>query len=214
MRKDPLINGHVYHVFTKSIAGYEIFRADKDYERMIELMKYYKYSKPHIKYSAYIKLKNKDKVIKELESKKRLVDIVAYCIMPTHLHFVLVQLVDKGITIYMKNILNSYTRYFNEKNNRKGPLWQSRFKSVLVENDEYLLHLTRYIHLNPTSSNLVNNPADWKYSSYNEYLGRVDERLCNFSSYLDIEPTFYKNFVEEWQEDQRSLAILKSMMLE
>ena len=214
MRKEPLVTENLYHVFTKSIEGYRIFRSNKNYERMVELMKYYIYYNPHIKFSKYIRLKNKQKVLEEIKRKKRLVDIVAYCIMPTHLHFILIQLVDMGISIYMKNLLNSYTRYFNINNNRKGPLWQGRFKSVLVKNDEYLLHLTRYIHLNPTSAGLVDNPEDWKYSSYNEYLGKSEGGICNFSPYLEIDPMSYRNFVEEWKEDQRSLSILKSLILE
>ena len=214
MRKEPLVTENLYHVFTKSIEGYRIFRSNKNYERMVELMKYYIYYNPHIKFSKYIRLKNKQKVLEEIKRKKRLVDIVAYCIMPTHLHFILIQLVDMGISIYMKNLLNSYTRYFNVNNNRKGPLWQGRFKNVLVKNDEYLLHLTRYIHLNPTSAGLVDNPEDWKYSSYNEYLGKSEGGICNFSPYLEIDPMSYRNFVEEWKEDQRSLSILKSLILE
>jgi len=214
MRKDPLITGYFYHIFTKSIEGYKIFRSDKDYERIVELMEYYMYSNPHIKYSIYKRLKDKHKILEELKRKRRLVDIVAYCIMPTHLHFVLVQLVDMGISIYMKNLLNSYTRYFNINNNRKGPLWQGRFKNVSVKNDEYLLHLTRYIHLNPTSAGLVDNPEDWKYSSYDEYLGKNEEGVCNFSPYLEVDPISYRNFVEERKEDQRSLSILKGLILE
>ena len=214
MRKEPLVTENLYHVFTKSIEGYRIFRSNKNYERMVELMKYYIYYNPHIKFSKYIRLKNKQKVLEEIKRKKRLVDIVAYCIMPTHLHFILIQLVDMGISIYMKNLLNSYMRYFNVNNNRKGPLWQGRFKNVLVKNDEYLLHLTRYIHLNPTSAGLVDNPEDWKYSSYNEYLGKSEGGICNFSPYLEIDPISYRNFVEERKEDQRSLSILKSLVLE
>jgi len=214
MRKEPLVTENLYHVFTKSIEGYRIFRSNKNYERMVELMKYYIYYNPHIKFSKYIRLKNKQKVLEEIKRKKRLVDIVAYCIMPTHLHFILIQLVDMGISIYMKNLLNSYTRYFNVNNNRKGPLWQGRFKNVLVKNDEYLLHLTRYIHLNPTSAGLVDNPEDWKYSSYNEYLGKSEGGICNFSPYLEVDPISYRNFVEERKEDQRSLSILKGLVLE
>ncbi len=214
IRKEPLLNNHLYHVFTKSIEGYKIFRSDKDYKRMVELMKFYSYHNPYMKFSTYLKLKNKDKAIKKLESKGFVVNIVAYCIMPTHLHLILVQLVDRGISIYMQNLLNSYTRYFNVNNKRKGPLWQGRFKSVLIENDEYLLHLTRYIHLNPTSAGLVDKPEDWKYSSYNEYLGKTDESLCKITPYLEIEPEAYKKFVEERKEEQRSLTILKKLILE
>ncbi len=216
MRKEPLVTGHLYHVFTKSIAGYRIFRSDKDYQRMTEMMKYYSYQHPPMKFSTYrnLKSKNRAKLIGELEGRGRIVEILAYCIMPTHLHLVLVQLKDDGISLYMKNLLNSYTRYFNTQNDRKGPLWQGRFKSVLVETDEQLLHLTRYIHLNPTSDNLVDRPEDWQYSSYNEYLGSCDKGLCTFSPYLNITSETYREFVEGMQDYQRSLSILKDLHME
>jgi putative transposase len=78
--------------------------------------------------------------------------------MPTHIHLVLRQLKDGGISKFMSNILNSYSRYFNIKHNRKGPLWEGRFRKVLVGSDEQLLHLTRYVHLNPVTACLVDKP--------------------------------------------------------
>jgi len=69
---------------------------------------------------------------------------------------------EEGISLYMKNLLNSYTRYFNTKTKRKGPLWQGRFKSVLIKMDEQL-YLTRYIHLNPTSEDLVEKTSEIKH---------------------------------------------------
>ena len=121
---------------------------------------------------------------------------------------------DEGISLYMKNLLNSYTRYFNTKTKRKGPLWQGRFKSVLIKTDEQLLHLTRYIHLNPTSEDLVEKPEDWPYSSYNEYLRNSEEPLCSFSKYLDIEPKTYKEFVESRKDYQKRLSEIKHLLLE
>ena len=202
--------GNFYHVFTKSIAGYQIFRIDNDYERMIETMQYYVYENIPIRFSFYKRLKE-DKRLKNaagLDKLNKLVDMIAYCIMPTHIHLLLTPLKENGISIYMKNLLNSYTRYFNTKNNRKGPLWQGRFKDVIIESDEQLLHLTRYIHLNPTSSDLVENPEDWKYSSYNEYIGKSDKQVCNFKEYIDLTPESYKEFVESRKDDQKELKRL------
>jgi len=215
MRKAPLINGSIYHICTKSIAGYRIFRSTDDYSRMMEMIKFYSYEKPAVKFSIYQTMNDRDDFFKKyLSSKENLVEIIAYCIMPTHLHMALVQLKERGISIYMKNLLDSYTRYFNIKNERKGPLWQGRFKSVLVEGDEQLLHLTRYIHLNPTSDNLVEKTSDWPYSSYREYLGNNEEKICNFPPYMDIEPEHYKIFVEERRDYQKKLNEIKHLLLE
>ncbi|AEA34657.1 transposase [Hippea maritima] len=215
-RKRVFAVGSFYHVFTKSIAGYHIFRSDDDYERMVEIMQYYVYENLPIRFSFYKRLK-KDKHLKntvDFDKLNKLVDIVAYCLMPTHIHFLLTPLKENSISIYMKNLLNSYTRYFNTKAKRNGPLWQSRFKDVLVESDEQLIHLTRYIHLNPTSSGLVEKPEDWKYSSYREYLGICDRSLCNFSKYLDINTKDYKAFVENRIDYQKELSVIKHLVLE
>lgn len=215
MRKAPLITGSVYHIFTKSIAGYKIFRSARDYSRMMEMIKFYRHEKPPVKFSIYQTMYERDDFSgKYLSNKENLVEMIAYCIMPTHLHMVLAQLKDRGISVYMKNLLDSYTRYFNIKNERKGPLWQGRFKSVLVEGDEQLLHLTRYIHLNPTSDHFVEMTADWPYSSYHEFLGTNEEKICNFSPYLNIEPKRYKIFVEERRSYQRKLNEIKHLLLE
>lgn len=215
MRKAPLINGFIYHICTKSIAGFRIFRSKQDYSRMIEMIKFYSYEKPPVKFSIYHTMNDRDVFSeKYLSKKENLIEIIAYSIMPTHLHIVLVQLKDRGISIYMKNLLDSYTRYFNIKNERKGPLWQGRFKSVLVEGDEQLLHLTRYIHLNPTSDNLVEKAGDWLYSSYREYLGNTENKICNFPQYLDIEPKNYEKFLEERRDYQKKLNEIKHLLLE
>lgn len=215
MRKDPLVNGYLYHICTKSIAGYKVFRSPEDYSRMIEMIQFYSYDKPPVKFSTYQTMDNRIDFLKRYIAKnEKLVTIVAYCVMPTHVHMILEQSKDKGISIYMKNLLDSYTRYFNIKNERKGPLWQGRFKSILVEGDEQLLHLTRYIHLNPTSDGLVKEVHEWPYSSYHEYLGYAEEKVCHFSPYINLGPEEYRNFVEDRKDYQKKLKEIKDLLLE
>lgn len=134
--------------------------------------------------------------------------------MPTHIHLVLKQTQPAGISIFMGNILNGYTRYFNTKHHRKGPLWESKFQNVLVENDEQLLHLTRYIHLNPTSAGIVEKPQDWKFSSYNEYLNNVDYPICQFKDLLEFQPKKYKEFIQDRIAYQRELTIIKKQLID
>jgi len=211
MRDPQLIEGHIYHVFTKSIAGNVVFRDSSDYKRFIEALCFYLYSSPPTKFSAYLRLKNKDRFFKAyLKDQPRLVDILAYCIMPTHVHLLLVQVEKAGISNFMRCVLDSYTRYFNTRNQRKGPLWQSRFKNILVESEEQFMHLTRYIHLNPTTERLVQSPEDWEFSSYREYLGKSKERLCNFKQYYNISSSRYRQFVENQIDYQSLLKITTS----
>lgn len=215
MKREPLANNGVYHVFTKSIAGYCIFRDELDYGRMINLMKYYRLEKPTTKFSAYMTLKDKDLFLsKYCSGKDQLVGIVAYCIMPTHLHIALKQLKVSGISTFMGNVLNSYTRYFNTRSGRKGPLWQSRFKHVTVGTDEQVSHLTRYIHLNPVTEHLCEDPGSWVYSSYKEYIGESADALCTKDYRLFPTPSAYRDFVLDQKQYQRSLAHVKYLYLE
>jgi len=201
----------VYHVFSKSIVEFRIFNNETEFQRMTDITWYYQTKKPPIKFSWFNDLdeKNKHKIKEDIASKDatKLVDIIAYCFMPTHVHMVLRQLEEKGISIFMKNILNSYTRYFNSKHNRKGPLWEGRFKKVEITNDEQLLHLTRYVHLNPVTAYLVDKPELWPASSYREYVAKENKKgICTFAPVLDIMPDGYKRFTEDQISYQRELA--------
>jgi putative transposase len=146
-------------------------------------------------------------------SDRRTIDILAYCLMPTHIHLVLKQKRDGAIAQYMMRLLNCYSKYFNAKHLRCGPLWSSRFKGVSIKNDEQLLHLTRYLHLNPTSAGLVENPEDWKHSSYNEYLNKK-EVISTYKDTLNIDQVEYRNFVCERKGYQKSLSKIKSLLIE
>lgn len=218
MRDHLLVAGQTYHVFSRSIAGFKIFNSDNEYSRMIDVFGYYRLERPTIPFSKFIDLsENAQSEITNTHSKHcRIVDIIAYCVMPTHIHLILKQLTGYGISVYMKNILNSYTRYFNTKHKRKGPLWEGRFKSVLVSDDEYLLHLSRYVHLNPVTSCLVGKPEDWKYSSLSEYTspGKGNGGICEFNAMLDVIPADYKSFIDDRIAYQRELHTIKRLILE
>lgn len=214
-----MANGEVYHIFTRSIADFMIFNNAEEFDRMILLFRFYQI-KTGLKFSEFIDSKialqmGFDSAL-EIVSKNNslLVKIIAYCLMPTHIHLVLKQQTDKGISIYMSNILNGYTRYFNTKHRRKGPLWESEFKNVLVKDDEQLLHLTRYIHLNPATANLTKKPDDWIFSSYKEYLSRTNFSICSYKDILEINPSSYRKFVNDRIGYQKELAKIKSTILD
>lgn len=218
MRDDPLVIGQTYHIFTRSIAGYVIFNNDEEYSRIVEVMKYYIKRRPRLRFAVFNNLSTEYQkiLLEECAAQKSLVDIVAYCVMPTHVHFILRQNEKDGISIYLKNIKDSYTRYFNTKHKRKGPLWEGRFKNVLVSDDEYLLHLSRYVHLNPVTSCLVGKPEDWKYSSLSEYTspGKGNGGICEFNAMLDVIPADYKSFIDDRIAYQRELHTIKRLILE
>jgi len=215
-----------YHIFTRSIADFKVFNKSSDYVQLQRLMKYYQFQND-LRFSDFVELElvgaeGFNKAIEIVsKDKERLVQIIAYCLMQTHIHLILKQLSENGISRFMKDLLISYTRTFNLIHKRKGPLWESRFQSVLVDSDEQLLHLTRYVHLNPVTARLIDNPEDWKFSSYNEYIGNDNNnannnnaKICQFDDLLDVKPTSYRKFVNDRISYQRELAKIKSTMID
>jgi REP element-mobilizing transposase RayT len=97
------------------------------------------------------------------------VDIIAYCLMPNHYHL-LVHLKTEHFSKLMQAFSLSYAKAINKRYQRVGSLFQGRFQAIHVDSEEYLLHLTRYIHLNPVQANLVDKAEDWEFSSYQEYI--------------------------------------------
>lgn len=175
VRKIPLVTDHYYHIFNRGVNRSPIFSQAKDYYRFLSLINYCRYTNYPLKFSQF---KNCSQDRRE-EISKKLKDpfatFVAYCLMPNHFHFVMQQKRDEGISAFMNRLLTSYTKFFNKKYDRSGPLFEGRFKAVLVETDGQLAHLVRYIHLNPYSSALVKKPVDvlsFQYSSMPEYLNR------------------------------------------
>ncbi|MEK7142647.1 MAG: transposase [Patescibacteria group bacterium] len=216
-----LVNGEVYHIFNRSIADFVIFNDSDEYERMWQLIKYYQ-TENELKYSVFIRSKRVEKedfnnfFNSIIQNKEKIVQIIAYCLMPTHFHLILKQYKNDGISNYIRKILESYSSYFNARHKRRGPLWESKFKNVLVEKDEQLLHLTRYIHLNSVTDKLVNKPEDWFFSSYREYVNKVKDNsaVCQFENILEINPNTYDKFVNNQIAYQRELAKIKNLLIE
>ncbi|MFA5271771.1 MAG: transposase [Candidatus Omnitrophota bacterium] len=212
-----LVTGEVYHALTRSIANFKIFNNEVDFSRMKDVLKYYQFKSPLKSFSAFNKLADKKLIFSQSDNfaktTNKLVKVIAWCLMPTHIHLVLKQSKDGGISRFMNNILNSYSRYFNIKHNRKGPLWEGRFKKILVESDEQLLHLTRYIHLNPVTAGLIDRPEDWPASSYGGYVVSDDSEnnLCCYHELLDINPATYKKFVDDRISYQKELIRIKHL---
>jgi len=218
IRKDPLENGEYYHIFSRSIAKFIVFNNTKEYLRIVDLLCLHQFANFKYKYSKYSDLDKEfqNSIFTSLvSSNNKLVEIAAYCIMPTHFHLILKQITDGGISKYVSRVLNSYTRYFNLIHRRTGPLWSGRFKSVLVSENDQLLHLTRYIHLNPTSAELTKKPDDWQYSSYNEYIDKQSGRnICVFENVIDLKQKQYEKFVVDRQKYQLELSKIKQLLID
>lgn len=222
IREDPLVNGEIYHVVNKGVASMPIFVDDRHYQHFLETAFYYQHQKSPLRYSYFARLSQSDKadaLLKLNQAKEYLVEIICYCFMPNHFHFLLRQVADNGISEFMRKFSESYTHYFNIKNKRIGPLFQGRFKSVRVKAEQQLLHVSRYIHLNPYSSGIVIAVADLKkysYSSLPEYLGLTKNEICQKEIIVGYfnKPGSYQEFVFEQADYQRGLTIIKHIMLE
>lgn len=205
----PLVTGQIYHIYNRGVEKRRIFETSKDYKQFLKTLTYYQLSGPKPKLSHYFKYQKFQPHLV-----KKVVEIIAYCLMPNHFHLMLKQNSDNTITEMLTKLSLSYTKYFNIKYNRIGPLFQGEFKAVLVEDDEQLIHLSRYIHLNPISSFLVKNLNAYQWSSYKEYADG-EGGFCYKSPVLNLFPPHqYKQFVLNQIEYAQKIEILKHLTIE
>lgn len=221
-RKIPLVTDEFYHIFNRGVASQPTFLNKRDYQRMMELIPFYQNDNLPFRYSKFLMLNLKERMLaweKIIKAEDFLVEIVAYCLMPNHFHFLLKQTKENGIRQFIGNIVNSYTKYFNTKKERTGPLFQGRFKAVRVETDNQLLHLSRYIHLQPFTSHLVKSLEElieYPYSSFPEYLGKPGKGVCVKEEVLAHFKSreSYKQFVFDNADYQRKIERIKHLLFE
>lgn len=219
-RKITFTNNYYYHVFNRGIDRRDVFTDKREFLRAQEALKYYRFSSLKIKLSRFLKLTQEDrsKYLSEIEGKNKLVEIITYCLMPNHFHFLLKQLEDRGISKFLANFTNSYSKYFNTKHERTGPLFQGLFKAVFVETEEQMIHLSRYIHLNPSTSSIIeiDHLANYPWSSFQEYIGQSEDGICRTSEVLDLfkRENSYKDFVFDHALYAKELHKIKHLLVE
>jgi putative transposase len=204
-RSVSLVNNEVYHVYNRGSDKRVIFLSSSDFKRFEETFCYYKFSEVKPKFSQYIKIPNP---LLRLDDK--LVEIIAYCLMPNHFHFLVRQKKDGGISSFLSQLSNSYTKYFNTKYKRVGPLLQGDFKAVRIETDEQLIHVSRYIHLNPIVAFITDNLKSYPWSSYQDYLNPKDSQY-SIQEVLNLFPSSekYREFVNDQIDYGRTLELIK-----
>jgi putative transposase len=137
-------SGAFYHVTARGNEKKEIFRSRTDRERFLSYL--------------------------ESATQRYGVVIHTYCLMTNHYHL-LIETPRGKLSDIMRYVNGAYTTYFNVKRKRSGHLFQGRYKSIVVDADEYALELSRYIHLNPVRAGMVAKPEDHQWSSYRMYAG-------------------------------------------
>ena len=131
--------------------------------------------------------------------------------MPNHYHFLVRQDGKTPVSRWVQTIFNGYVQAFNRENHRKGTLFESRCQIKLIDSESYLLHLVRYIHLNPVHAGLVPDAGDWPYSNYLEWIGTRNGSLvdCNFIETFSNTIGDYQNFVREYHGIRKDKQISK-----
>ena len=136
--------------------------------------------------------------------------------MPNHFHFLIRQIKDNGVSIFISHLTNSYTKYFNTKYKRVGPLFQGEFKAVLIDSDEQLMHISRYIHLNPYVSNITKDWETFAYSSFQEFIEKKKRRISSPSYILSLFKDLkeYKAFVRDQESYAKEIEKIKHLLIE
>jgi putative transposase len=244
-RKEQFVNGEIYHVVIKGINGNKIFKdVDDHYRGIFSIYEFNNAKQIKIRERRKARLKLKEqikKISKELQniknqidtgrasvdflkigtgpssvdSREKMVEVLAFCIMPNHLHLLLRQLKDGGIIKFMHKLGTGYGGYFNRKYGRQGHVFLKQFTAVHIKTEEQLKTVFVYIHTNPVSliepkwkEIGIKNPEkvikfleDYKWSSYPDYIGKK-----NFPSVTDREFMLNimgdekgcREFVESW----------------
>jgi putative transposase len=216
-----LARGEVYHVFNRGIDRRSTHTSRKEYQRAMQLLEYYNFLSPPIRYSRflYLGVDRRMQILQQMKVKNlKLTNIYAFSFMPNHFHFLLRQNTESGISQFMSLFQNSYTRYFNTVHQRVGPLYLNQFKAVRIETDEQFTHVSRYIHLNPLTAFIVkdiNSLAFYPWSSLTQYLKESSE-ICDITKIL----SFFKNkeeyikFIADQADYQRELKKIEHLVLE
>lgn len=198
---NPLFtSGSFYHIYNRGVEKRQAFMDRWDYLRFLETLDFYRKSPVPMKLSDFRRGVVK---LKKIKNQQELVKIYCYCLMPNHFHLLVRQLADGGISEFLRKVADSYTRYFNTKHERVGSLFQGKFKAKLVETDEYLLQVSKYIHRNSFPLPMWEGKV-YPYSSYSHYLSGEAHVFCDtefISSYFSkTNPNLtYQSFVEEME---------------
>lgn len=145
------VPGLPHHVIQRGNNRQPIFLDQDDYETLLSLL--------------------------EENSKRLRVDVHAYVLMSNHFHVLATPETETGLPQLMQAVGRRYVRYFNTRHGRTGTLWEGRYRSTVIQAERYLLACMVYIDLNPVRAAMVSDPADYRWSSHNHYLGRRQDRM-------------------------------------
>lgn len=203
--RPPLITNEIYHIYNRGVNKQIIYPNESDYFRFIHDLWEFNDKNKTLNTTFYLNpahYRETFSIIKGIEVERQprepIVEILAYCLIPNHFHLLLRQLVENGISLFMRK-LGGYSLYINKKYNRVGPLLQGRFKAIHIRTEAQLFVIVNYIHLNCLDLEIpywkekefdlkkaIQFLENYRFSSYPDYIGKK-----NFSSVIN------KKFLEE-----------------
>lgn len=211
-----------YHVYNRGVEKRIIFNDTQDYKVFLNYLKSYLSPPPNPKKllkSFTLQGSTFKGAPRQPKNFFGEIELVAYCLIPNHFHFLIKQNSEAAMKQFMQSLSTRYSMYFNKKYKRVGPLFQGIYKAALISDDVYLLHLSRYIHINPLE--YISSLTD-AYSSYPDYLGFrhthwvKPEIILSFFNQAKLpflrKVNSYKDFAEEYAEDSKD--ILGDLILE
>lgn len=198
IRKEYVSDSY-YHIYSRGINKQELFKENADYKYFIKLFERYLSKEP-------IAIKTGGFYPNFLDN----IEIAAYCLMSNHFHILIYQKNARYLEKLMRSIMTSYSMYFNLKYRHTGPVFESRYKSVRIDQEKYLQHITRYIHLNPRLW------QRYKYSSLKYYRDGKEPDWLNNARILDMF-TYrceYMNFVADYENMRDTLNEIKYQLVD
>lgn len=218
MRKISFVTGEHYHIYNRGIDKRDIFSYQRDVSRFLKSMVAFNVLEPigSIYEDSFNQLGG------SASKRNKLIEFVAYCLNPSHYHFVVRQIAEKGIEKFMHRLGTGYTMHFNEKEKRSGSLFQGRFKAVHIDSNEYLLHVSAYVNLNDrvhklggSASKLIESRSSW-----GEYTNPEVRGICQKEIVLEQfrNPNEYKEFalssLESIKQRKEELEDIREFLLE
>lgn len=209
-RNIKFATGNIYHIVVRSLDDNLLFKnIDDNYRGIFSIYEFNNAKRIEIRDRRRMRMKIKEEVKKaakefkkiqaknkargqrvsadlSADSRDKLVEVMAFCLMPNHIHLLVKQLKDDGITKFMRKLGAGYGRYFNKKYQRKGYVFQDRFRAVFIRNDDQLKVVLAYIHSNPISlaepkwkergihdlKRAIKFLENYKWSSHLDYIGK------------------------------------------
>jgi putative transposase len=219
IRQEPFATGEYYHIFNRGVDRSAVFRNSRDYQSFLAALEFYRYKKPDIRFSAFSRMNihTAEVVRSRLEQSGINVSVLAYAFMPNHFHLLVRQEAEFGIHQFLFKALNSFAKYLNTKHRRIGPVFQGNFQAVHIESDEQLLHVSRYIHLNPVVAGITTMQSleIYPWTSYPYYVGS-SQGWINTSEIIGMIGSVesYRTFVDQQEGYARMLSGMRHLMMD